>query len=71
MGDMPADGGGRRDDRVAGFAGRHEGIEVGHRARGHADLGKRARRKTSAHSSAAMTSISSIASSPISYLSPG
>jgi hypothetical protein len=37
---MAADGGGRRDDGVAGFAGRHEGVEVRHGARGHADLGK-------------------------------
>jgi hypothetical protein len=49
---------------------RHEGVEVRDGARGHADLGETAS-NTSAASSAAMTSISSMASSPISYLSPG
>ncbi|MCY1533427.1 hypothetical protein D9M68_687520 [compost metagenome] len=37
---MAADGGRRRDDRVAGLAGRHEHVEVRQRARAHAHLGE-------------------------------
>jgi len=39
VGDMAADAGGRRDDAVAGPGQRHEAVEVGQRAGGHAHLG--------------------------------
>jgi len=38
MGNMPADGGRRRDDRIPGLTGRHEAIQVGNRARRHPDF---------------------------------
>ena len=39
MGDMPADAGRRRDDRIARLAGGHEAVKVGDGPRRHADLG--------------------------------
>ena len=70
MRDVAADARGRHDDAVAGLRGRHEGVKIRHGAGGHADFRNFAP-KTSAASSAAITSIFSIASRPISYLSPG
>ena len=38
VGHMAANAGGRHNDRVAGLAGCHEGIEICHGARGHANF---------------------------------
>ena len=40
VGDVAADGGRRHDHGVARRAGGHEGVEIGHRTRCHADLGE-------------------------------
>jgi hypothetical protein len=70
MRDMAPDRGRRRDDPVTGSGRRDERIEIRDGARRNPDFGI-TRAEDLGGQSAAITSIFSIASSPISYLSPG